>query len=448
MIAQDPIPSPTSDPPVLPRPRCRHFATRPHKRCVFGQGAVTQAQTGETSLHRGRGRLAASRVAAKTDASADSSARGTVSLKNVSVRYGEFTAVSDLSLTVAAGEFVAILGPSGSGKTTTMRVVAGFVRPDEGSVQISGIDVIDLPPFRRDANTVFQSYALFPHMTVEDNVAYALRMQRVRRPERRRRAAEMLELVRLSDAAKLRPSELSGGMQQRVAIARALAGNPSVLLLDEPLGALDRKLREEMQFELRRLQSDIGKTFIYVTHDQDEALALADRLVVMRAGRIEQTGPPAELYDAPATLWIAGFVGSSNPLAGIARQVGAQAMVDSDVTRIVAEHIHGQVRDGDRVTCVVRCENVEVALPGTPRQPADSADRINTVDAIIEDRIQVGGTVRTVARTAGGIGLVAEEPRAALTPELSALSPGQPIELRWRPAAVHVYPAETESDQT
>ncbi len=361
--------------------------------------------------------------------------KGTVSLRSVTVRYGSFEAVSNLSLDVAAGEFLAILGPSGSGKTTTMRVIGGFVRPDEGSVSISGVDVIDLPPFKRDANTVFQSYALFPHMTVEDNVAYALRMQRVPRAARRRRAAEMLELVRLSHAAKHRPSELSGGMQQRVAIARALAGNPSVLLLDEPLGALDRKLREEMQLELRQIQSTVGTTFIYVTHDQEEALALSDRLVVMRDGRIEQSGPPADVYDSPATLWVAGFVGSSNQLAGVVRSVGPQVEIDSDVTRIIADHVHDELRPGDRAVAVVRPDDVALSAP------TDGGEHVNRVEALIEDRINVGGQVRAVARTPGGLELVAQGPRSALSGDEGYLEPGQLVELRWEPAAVHVYAA-------
>jgi ABC-type Fe3+/spermidine/putrescine transport system ATPase subunit len=365
--------------------------------------------------------------------------KGTVSLRNVTVRYGEFEAVSNLSLDVDAGEFLAILGPSGSGKTTTMRVVGGFVRPQEGSVSISGVDVIDLPPFRRDANTVFQSYALFPHMSVEDNVAYALKMQRVPRAVRRRRAAEMLELVRLSHAAKHRPSELSGGMQQRVAIARALAGNPSVLLLDEPLGALDRKLREEMQLELRQIQSTVGTTFIYVTHDQEEALALSDRLVVMRDGRIEQSGPPAEVYDSPATLWVAGFVGSSNQVSGIVRSVGSQIELDCDVTRIVAEHVHDELRPGDRAVAVIRPDDVRISAP------SGEGDRVNRVSALVEDRINVGGQVRAVARTPGGLELVAQAPRAGLSVDDPQLRHGESIELHWEPDAVHVYRATSEA---
>jgi ABC-type Fe3+/spermidine/putrescine transport system ATPase subunit len=358
--------------------------------------------------------------------------KGTVSLSDVTVRYGEVAAVTSLSLEVAAGEFLAILGPSGSGKTTTMRVIGGFVRPTAGSVRISGIDVGDLPPFKRDANTVFQSYALFPHMTVEDNVAYALKMRRVGRGERRRRAAEMLELVQLGHAAKRRPSELSGGMQQRVAIARALAARPSVLLLDEPLGALDKKLREEMQFELRHLQTTLGTTFIYVTHDQEEALALSDRLVVMHDGRIEQSGPPAEVYDAPATLWVAGFVGSSNQLAGVVRSVGAQVEIDCDVTRIVADHAHDTLHPGDRVVAVVRPDDVLLG-PATP-----GAERVNVVEALVEDRINVGSQVRAVARTRGGIELVAQGPRATVLAD-GDLHPGQQVDLRWDAGAVHVY---------
>jgi ABC-type Fe3+/spermidine/putrescine transport system ATPase subunit len=386
------------------------------------------------------GALARHRGSRGSDSDADRApgvepVKGTVSLRNVTVRYGDFEAVSNLSLDVAAGEFLAILGPSGSGKTTTMRIIAGFVRPDEGSVRISGVDVIDLPPFRRDANTVFQSYALFPHMSVEDNVAYALKMQRVSRKERRRRAAEMLDLVQLAHTAKQRPSELSGGMQQRVAIARALAGNPSVLLLDEPLGALDRKLREEMQFELRTLQTTLGTTFIYVTHDQEEALGLADRMIVMRDGRIEQAGPPAQVYDAPANLWVAAFVGSSNQIAGIVRSVGAQIEIDSDVTRIVAEHAHDELHVGDRVIAVVRPEDVEISAP------AGAGDQVNRVAAMVDDRINVGGQVRAVAKTPGGLELVAQRPRSSLSADGTDVRPGHQVDLRFDASAVHVYAA-------
>jgi ABC-type Fe3+/spermidine/putrescine transport system ATPase subunit len=356
-----------------------------------------------------------------------------VSLRSVTKRYGDFEAVSNLSLDVDAGEFLAILGPSGSGKTTTMRIVGGFVRPDEGTVSISGVDVRDQPPYRRDANTVFQNYALFPHMSVEDNVAYALRMKHVPRAERRRRAAEMLALVRLSHAAGRRPSELSGGMQQRVAVARALAANPSVLLLDEPLGALDRKLREEMQLELRRIQTTLGTTFIYVTHDQEEALGLADRLVVMRDGRIEQSGPPAQVYDSPASLWVAGFVGSSNQLAGVVRTAGRQVEIEGDVARIVADQAHDELRAGDRAVVAIRPDHVRVSAASRDR------DRVNRVAARVEDRITIGEQVRVLARTPGGLELVAQAPRSAFAEQ--GFERGAEVDLSWEPAFVHVYAA-------
>jgi ABC-type Fe3+/spermidine/putrescine transport system ATPase subunit len=385
-------------------------------------------------------KLLADRARVPPSSSADRSnsargVKGSVSLRSVTKRYGDFEAVSNLSLDVDAGEFLAILGPSGSGKTTTMRIIGGFVRPDEGTVSISGVDVRDQPPFRRDANTVFQNYALFPHMSVEDNVAYALRMKRVARAERRRRAAEMLALVRLSDAARRRPSELSGGMQQRVAVARALAANPSVLLLDEPLGALDRKLREEMQLELRRIQTTLGTTFIYVTHDQDEALGLADRLVVMREGRIEQSGPPAQVYDSPATLWVAGFVGSSNQFAGVVRAVGRQVEIEGDVTRLVADQAHDELRAGDRAVVAIRPEHVRVSAASGAR------DHVNRVGARIEDRITIGEQVRVLARTPGGIELVAQASRSSFAEQGRDLERGDDVDLVWESAFVHVYRA-------
>ena len=221
-------------------------------------------------------------------------------------------AVDGIDLEVQPGEFLSLLGPTGCGKTTTLRLIAGFERPDEGDVRIGGSDVSRVPPYKRDVNTVFQSYALFPHLTVEDNVAYGLKQRGLGRTERRRERLEMLELVRLEGLEARKPRELSGGQQQRVALARALVMSPRVLLLDEPLGALDLKVRKELQIELKRIQEEIGITFVYVTHDQEEALAMSDRVVVMNGGRIEQIGAPHEIYDTPATEWIAGFIGDTN----------------------------------------------------------------------------------------------------------------------------------------
>ncbi|HEX6139560.1 MAG TPA: ABC transporter ATP-binding protein [Candidatus Limnocylindria bacterium] len=239
-----------------------------------------------------------------------------VRLEGVEKRFGEVVAVADVDLDIADGEFFSMLGPSGSGKTTTLRMIAGFEQPSAGRVVLHGRDVTGVPPFERDVNTVFQDYALFPHMSVGDNVAYGLAVRKVPGDERRRRVGEALGQVRLEGYEKRRPAQLSGGQRQRVALARALVNRPRVLLLDEPLGALDLKLREEMQIELKRIQHEVGITFIYVTHDQDEALTMSDRLAVFSGGRIEQVGTPADVYEHPATPFVAGFVGTSNLLSG------------------------------------------------------------------------------------------------------------------------------------
>jgi putative spermidine/putrescine transport system ATP-binding protein len=237
-----------------------------------------------------------------------------IRLVDLEKRFGSFTAVDRISLDVQAGEFFTLLGPSGSGKTTTLRLIAGFERPDAGRVELTGSDVAARPPYERDVNTVFQDYALFPHMTVLDNVGYGLKVRKLAKAERIARAQEALELVRLPDVAGRKPAQLSGGQRQRVALARAIVNRPRVLLLDEPLGALDLKLRVEMQRELKRIQREVGITFVYVTHDQDEALSMSDRLAVFDQGRIEQVGTPAEVYERPANVFVAGFVGVSNVL--------------------------------------------------------------------------------------------------------------------------------------
>jgi putative spermidine/putrescine transport system ATP-binding protein len=235
-------------------------------------------------------------------------------LANLTKRFGEVSAVAGIDLAIEPGEFFTHLGPSGSGKTTTLRMIAGFEDPDGGTIELAGRDMTGVPPFDRAVNTVFQDYALFPHMTVGENVEYGMRVGGVSRAERKRRREEALEMVRLPAYGGRRPAELSGGQRQRVALARAIVNRPRVLLLDEPLGALDLKLREEMQTELKAIQSDVGITFVYVTHDQDEALTMSDRIAVFKEGRIEQVSPPVELYERPATEFVAGFVGVSNLL--------------------------------------------------------------------------------------------------------------------------------------
>lgn len=239
-----------------------------------------------------------------------------IRLRSLRKVFGRTEAVAGVELAISDGEFFSMLGPSGSGKTTVLRLIAGFETPTSGTVELDGKDVTRLAPFERDVHTVFQDYALFPHMSVEQNVAYGLKVQKVPKAERLRRAAEALENVRLGGFGKRRPSQLSGGQRQRVALARALVGRPRVLLLDEPLGALDLKLREQMQIELKELQREVGITFVFVTHDQDEALTMSDRIAVFQDGRIEQTGTPAEIYERPASPFVAGFVGTSNLLTG------------------------------------------------------------------------------------------------------------------------------------
>jgi spermidine/putrescine transport system ATP-binding protein len=239
-----------------------------------------------------------------------------VRLDRVTKDFGEMVAVDDLSLDIAEGEFFSMLGPSGCGKTTTLRMIGGFEEPTRGTIYLGGRDVTDLPPYKRDVNTVFQSYALFPHLNVYDNVAFGLRRRKVPSGDVESRVAEAMRLVDLGGFERRRPSQMSGGQQQRVAVARALVNHPKVLLLDEPLGALDLKLRKQMQLELKRIQQEVGITFIYVTHDQEEAMTMSDRLAVMRLGRIEQIGPPEEVYENPRTQFVAAFLGASNLLEG------------------------------------------------------------------------------------------------------------------------------------
>lgn len=321
----------------------------------------------------------------------------------------EVVAVEHADLAVADGELFAILGPSGSGKTTVLRMIAGFETPTAGTIRLGDIDATGVPARHRDVNTVFQEYALFPHMTVAQNVEYGLRVRGVPKAERRRRAADALEMVRLTDQARRHPMQLSGGQRQRVALARALVGRPRVLLLDEPLGALDLKLREQMQVELKAIQREVGITFVIVTHDQDEALTLCDRLAVFNDGRIEQVGPAREVYEHPANRFVADFVGTSNVLDG------------ADAAAVFG-------RSG---TLAVRPERIAVFPAGT--EPAAGH---RSVAATVTEIIYAGPLTRIAATTSGGVAVSA----SVLTTSSSLpqdISHGSPITLTWPESAVH-----------
>ena len=293
-----------------------------------------------------------------------------VELLDVTKIFGAAPAVHDLTLRVERGTFFSLLGPSGCGKTTTLRLIAGFEQPTSGSILIGATDVAGLPPYRRDVNTVFQHYALFPHLSVADNIAYGLRQRHVSRAEIQRRVAEALEMVRLPGAQARRPAELSGGQQQRVALARALVNRPTVLLLDEPLSALDLKLRKEMQRELKTLQQTVGITFVYVTHDQDEAITLSDRMAVMNAGQIEQEGAPAEIYERPRTRFVADFIGLTNLIDGTVSELRPTADPSGSITvttAIGALRCAGwqpEIAVGERVTVTLRPEKIRVLAAG------------------------------------------------------------------------------------
>lgn len=314
-----------------------------------------------------------------------------VELLRVTKRFGAVPAVRDLTLRVQRGAFFSLLGPSGCGKTTTLRLIAGFEQPTEGEIRVGGVDVAGLPPYRRDVNTVFQHYALFPHMSVANNIAYGLRQRRVGKSEMERRVADALQMVRLSGTENRRPSQLSGGQQQRVALARALINRPTVLLLDEPLSALDLKLRQEMQSELKALQQRVGITFVYVTHDQAEAITLSDRIAVMNAGRLEQEGTPTEIYERPRTRFVADFIGLTNFLEGTVQDVQRLndterlVVVETTLGNVVCAGWQPDVRRGERVMLTLRPEKLHPLPPETvPEQGW------NSVSGIVEQATFLG----------------------------------------------------------
>ena len=349
-----------------------------------------------------------------------------LSLQHISKNFGEGDVLRDISLDVARGEFVTLLGASGCGKTTTLRIISGLETPDEGTVLLDGRDVTALPPERRPVNTVFQSYALFPHMNVEKNVAYGLRVRRMDKASIEKRVREMLELVQMAGFAKRMPSQLSGGQRQRIAIARALAPEPELLLLDEPLGALDLQLRRQMQLELKRLQKKLGITFVYITHDQEEAVNMSDRIAVMRGGRFEQIGTPEEIYDEPKTHYVAQFIGRSTILEGTVESVGRN-------TAVIRGSCGSFTVDASR-TLLIAEESCEVCVR-TERMRASSVP-IEGFDlpATVREARYAGGSVLTYVTLKNGAEAVAtSEGRLS-----DALRPGSTAYLYWNPAQAAV----------
>lgn len=350
-----------------------------------------------------------------------------IEMRGLTKRYGAITAVDSIDLEARPGEFLTLLGPSGSGKTTTLNMIAGFVDVTEGDLRIDGRPVSDLPPFRRNIGMVFQHYALFPHMTVADNVEYPLRQRKVGKEQRRVKVAQALETVGLAAFGKRMPKALSGGQQQRVALARAMVYDPQVLLMDEPLGALDKKLRDALQLEIKRIHGELGTTFVYVTHDQDEALVLSDRIAVFNNARIEQIGTPSELYENPSSVFVARFLGESSLFHGTAEGNGE---VNSGGHRIVATR--GEATPGTDVAVVVRPERI-VMETGTDRPTA-----VNAVPGTVIQDIYFGSSRKVEVRLQDGSTCLVRESAGSIT----AVEPGQQIWLTFAPENAAVLPAD------
>ncbi len=354
-----------------------------------------------------------------------------ITLDAVHKRFGDFVAVHDATFTIGRGEFFSMLGPSGCGKTTTLRMIAGFETPTSGQILLDGADVSKVAPYKRNVNTVFQHYALFPHMTVWDNVAFGPRSQKLDKAETGRRVGELLEIVRLGDFARRKPAQLSGGQQQRVALARALVNYPSALLLDEPLGALDLKLRQAMQLELKRIQREVGITFVYVTHDQEEALTMSDRIAVMNRGCVDQIGDPVQIYEQPATAFVAGFIGQTNLWPGVAGSpsngtVAVEALGASFSAKAA------DVPSG-AVTVMVRPERVSVSTTHPASGPA--------IATTVTDLVFQGPVVRLAGVANDGSELVAH---IGAHTDLPLLRPGDQVWCSWAPDAAVALPAPTD----
>ncbi len=349
-----------------------------------------------------------------------------ISIDHVTKRFGAFVAVDDAHFDIQRSEFFSMLGPSGCGKTTTLRMVAGFEQPSEGEIRLEGHDVSKVPPYKRNVNTVFQQYALFPHMTVRENVSFGLKAKKVAKDEIAKRVVDLLEIVRLGDFANRKPAQLSGGQQQRVALARALVNYPSALLLDEPLGALDLKLRQAMQLELKRIQREVGITFVFVTHDQEEALTMSDRIAVMNDGRVEQIGSPEQIYHEPETVFVAGFIGMANLLpAEIEGRTGDLVIARLAGDRAVGAPAVEGLGVGQAATLMIRPERMHLRIDEPPAGIAG-------VPAEVVDLVFQGPVVRFGLQAPDGSGLVAH---VGPEEELPLLRPGDGVWACWEPEA-------------
>lgn len=368
-------------------------------------------------------------------AKGEAGSTGSVHLQGVTKKFGGFKAVDDLDLEIANGEFFTMLGPSGCGKTTTLRMIAGFEQPTTGKVMIDGIDVAGEPAYKRPTNTVFQSYALFPHMTLEENVGFGLKRKKVGKDEIRKRVADELERVGLSKEAKRKPAQLSGGQQQRVALARALVNLPKVLLLDEPLGALDLKLRKALQVELKSIQRDVGITFVYVTHDQEEALTMSDRIAVMNEGRIEQCAGPEDVYERPATTFVAGFIGVSNLMPAVASG-GSDVKLDNGPT--VTSPDATRFSAGERCFAVVRPEKLDVSTADSP--PSDRP----SLEGVVEASLFLGTATQMAIRVANDVKITVLVPNASESERQHLPGGGAKVHVSWMPEHMHLVSQSPE----